>query len=69
VVAVSSGALSGAWGGDADVVFNADLMRRQAGELEQARFTGQSRDGAVTALVVLPWEVAIVATRNRMILV
>jgi DNA-binding protein YbaB len=47
--------VSGAWGGDADVVFNADVMRRQAGELdaelEQARFTGQSRDGAVTAVV------------------
>ncbi|MEV4049589.1 YbaB/EbfC family nucleoid-associated protein [Amycolatopsis sp. NPDC049688] len=37
------------------MVFNADVMRRQAdeldAELEQARFTGQSRDGAVTALV------------------
>lgn len=55
VVAASSGALSGAWGGDADVVFNADVMRRQAdeldAELERARFTGQSRDRAVTALV------------------
>ncbi len=37
------------------MVFNADVMRRQAGELdaelEQVRFTGQSRDGAVTAVV------------------
>jgi len=37
------------------VVFNADVMRRQAGELdaelEQARYTGHSRDGAVTAVV------------------
>ena len=37
------------------MVFNADVMRRQAGELDaelgQARFTGQSRDGAVTAVV------------------
>jgi DNA-binding protein YbaB len=47
--------MSGAWGGDADVVFNADVMRHQAAELdaelEQARFTGQSRDGTVTAVV------------------
>jgi DNA-binding protein YbaB len=46
---------SGAWGGDADVVFDADVMRYQAGqlddELKQARFSGQSRDGAVTAVV------------------
>ncbi|WIY05119.1 YbaB/EbfC family nucleoid-associated protein [Amycolatopsis mongoliensis] len=37
------------------MVFNADVMRRQAdeldAELEQVRFTGQSRDGAVTAVV------------------
>ncbi len=37
------------------MVFNADVMRRQAGELdaelEQARFTGHSRDRAVTAVV------------------
>lgn len=37
------------------MVFNADVMRRQAGELdaelEQARFTGRSHDGAVTAVV------------------
>jgi DNA-binding protein YbaB len=37
------------------VVFNSDVMRHQAGELdaelEQVRFTGQSRDGAVTAVV------------------
>jgi DNA-binding protein YbaB len=46
---------SGAWGGDADVVFNAEVMRQKAsqldGELERARFSGQSRDGAVTAVV------------------
>ncbi len=37
------------------MVFNADVMRRQAAELdeelERVRFTGQSRDGAVTAAV------------------
>jgi DNA-binding protein YbaB len=47
--------VSGAWGGDADVVFNADVMRQQAEqldeELEHIRFSGQSRDGTVTAVV------------------
>lgn len=37
------------------MVFNADMMRRQAAELdeelERVRFTGQSRDSAVTATV------------------
>lgn len=37
------------------MVFNAEMMRRQASELdaelEQARFTGQSRDRAVSAVV------------------
>ncbi|WP_410566958.1 YbaB/EbfC family nucleoid-associated protein [Amycolatopsis sp. cmx-4-61] len=37
------------------MVFSADVMRRQAGqlddELEQARISGRSRDGAVTAVV------------------
>ena len=37
------------------MVFNADVMRQQAEqldeELEQGRFSGQSRDGAVTAVV------------------
>ncbi|MFG1643776.1 YbaB/EbfC family nucleoid-associated protein [Amycolatopsis sp. NPDC049252] len=37
------------------MVFNADVMRRQAAELdeelERVRFTGQSRDGTVTAAV------------------
>ncbi|MCR6483445.1 YbaB/EbfC family nucleoid-associated protein [Amycolatopsis sp. OK19-0408] len=46
---------SEAWGGDADVVFDADVMRQQAAELdaelEQVRFSGRSRDGAVTAVV------------------
>jgi len=47
--------MSGAWGGDADVVFNADVMRHQAAELdeelEHVRFSGRSHDGAVTAVV------------------
>jgi DNA-binding protein YbaB len=47
--------VSGTWGGDTDVVFNADVMRRQAAELDEeldrVRYTGQSRDGAVTAAV------------------
>lgn len=37
------------------MVFNADVMRRQAAELdeelEHVRFTGRSRDGAVTVVV------------------
>ncbi|VVJ19571.1 Uncharacterised protein [Amycolatopsis camponoti] len=47
--------VSGTWGGDTDVVFNADVMRQQAAELDEeldrVQFTGQSRDGAVTAAV------------------
>jgi DNA-binding protein YbaB len=47
--------VSGTWGGDTDVVLNADTMRQQAAELdeelERVRFTGQSRDGAVTVAV------------------
>ncbi|WP_244211036.1 YbaB/EbfC family nucleoid-associated protein [Amycolatopsis kentuckyensis] len=37
------------------MVFNAEVMRRQAGQLDEelalARFSGQSRDGEVTAVV------------------
>jgi DNA-binding protein YbaB len=47
--------VSGAWGGDADVVFNAEVMLRQAAELDEelahVRSSGRSRDGAVTAVV------------------